>query len=44
MNMMSEYMYSIQHTSNDESPKPKLCMLTAVDATLSISQVRVYKH
>ena len=42
MNMMSEY--SILRTSTDESPKPTLCMLTAVDATLSIRQVRVYKQ
>ena len=42
MYVMSEY--SILRASTDESPKTTLCMLTAVDATLSISQVRVYKQ
>ena len=37
--MKSEYMYSTLRASTDESLKPTLCMLTAVDATLSISQV-----
>ena len=34
MYMMSEYMYSALRASTDESPKPTLRMLTAVDATL----------
>ena len=37
--MKNEYMYSAIRASTDESPKSTLCMLTAVDATLSISQV-----
>ena len=40
--MMSEY--SILRASTDESPNPTLSMLSAVDAPLSLSQVRVYKQ
>ena len=39
--MKSEYMYPTLRASTDESPKPTLCMLTAVDATLSITGAKL---